>query len=133
MPEDVRKDFLEASLVSIYSSKAAAALLRLSLQKLCKHLGQPGKNINEDIRALAKEEGFSQRLVKAADTVRIIGNNAVHPGEMNDEDIDDVCHGLFQLVNLIVSTAITEPKKWNDLYDKAPESKRLAAEKQDAS
>jgi hypothetical protein len=34
MPEDVAKDYNEARMVSSYSSRASAALLRLALQKL---------------------------------------------------------------------------------------------------
>jgi len=94
MPEDVKSDYEEARLVSNQSPRAAAALLRLALQKLCKHLGESGKHIDADIRALAQRPEFGERLIRAADTLRIVGNNAVHPGEMNEEDIDGVSKGL---------------------------------------
>jgi hypothetical protein len=32
--------------------------------------------------------------------VRIAGNNAVHPGEMSDEDFDCVASKLFDLLNM---------------------------------
>ena len=131
MPEDVRTDFEEARLIVHYSSRAAAALLRLSLQKLCKHLGEPGEHIDTDIRSLAKKTEFGERLIKAADTLRITGNNAVHPGEMSEEDIDNVSNGLFELLNLIVQAGITEPKKWDSMYEALPEKPRKAAEMKD--
>ncbi|MDB2373634.1 DUF4145 domain-containing protein [Psychrosphaera haliotis] len=131
MPDDVKADFDEARLIVHYSPRAAAALLRLSLQKLCKHLGEPGKHIDTDIRALAKRPEFGERLVKAADTLRITGNNAVHPGEMSEEDIDNVSAGLFGLLNLIVQAGITEPKKWDAMYEALPEKPRKAAEAKD--
>lgn len=83
MPEDVSKDYEEARLVAAYSPRSAAALLRLALQKLCRHLGEPGDHIDTDIRSLAKRPEFGNRLIKAADTLGIAGNNAVHPGEMD--------------------------------------------------
>ena len=52
------------------------------LQKLCKVLGQSGNNINEDIKALV-ESGLDPRVQKALDAVRVVGNNAVHPGQMD--------------------------------------------------
>ncbi|GGP69177.1 DUF4145 domain-containing protein [Shewanella saliphila] len=131
MPEDVKADYEEARLIASYSPRAAAALLRLSLQKLCKHLGEPGKHIDTDVRSLAKKPEFGERLVKAADTLRIAGNNAVHPGEMDEQDIDNICQGLFGLLNLIVHAGITQTKEWDAMYDGLPEKPRKAAEKKD--
>lgn len=131
MPEDVKADYEEARLVVNHSTRAAAALLRLALQKLCRHLGEPGEHIDTDIRSLAKKPEFGERLIRAADTLRIIGNNAVHPGEMNEKDIDNVANGLFELINLIVTAGITEPKKWDAMYEALPENPRMAAEKKD--
>jgi len=131
MPEDVARDYEEARLVSSYSPRSASALLRLSLQKLCVHLGEPGENIDTDIRSLARKPEFGERLVKAADTLRITGNNAVHPGEMDEADIGRNCTGLFGLVNLIVNAGITQPKAWDAMYEDLPEKARNAAEKKD--
>jgi transcription elongation factor Elf1 len=131
MPDDVSRDYEEARLVAAYSSRSAAALLRLALQKLCKHLGEPGAHIDTDIRSLAKRPEFGDRLIKAADTLRIAGNNAVHPGEMDEQDIDNICNGLFGLLNLIVHAGITQPKEWDAMYQGLPEKPRQAAEKKD--
>jgi hypothetical protein len=131
MPEDVKLDYLEASRVFSRSPRGAAALLRLSLQKLCKHLGQDGENINEDIRALASTNTVPPMVVKVADTVRITGNNAVHPGEMSDEDFDHVASKMFDLINFIVKKAISEPKELERLYQLTPEAPRKSAEKRD--
>lgn len=131
MPEDVVSDYEEARLVAAYSPRSAAALLRLALQKLCKYLGEPGTHIDTDIRSLAKRPEFGERLIKAADTLRIAGNNAVHPGEMNEQDIDNICNGLFGLLNLIVHAGITQPKEWDAMYQGLPEKPRQAAEKKD--
>lgn len=131
MPEDVSKDYEEARMVAAYSPRSAAALLRLALQKLCKHLGEPGNHIDTDIRSLAKRPEFGDRLIRAADTLRIAGNSAVHPGEMDEQDIDNICNGLFGLLNLIVHAGITQPKEWDAMYQCLPERPREAAEKKD--
>lgn len=132
MPLDVKRDYEEAARISSKSPRGSAALLRLSLQKLCKHLGKEGKNINSDIRDLAKENILPPMVIKVADTVRIAGNNAVHPGEMSEEDFDHVSSKLFDLLNFIVRKSITEPKELEDLYNKVPEKPRVSAENIDA-
>ena len=131
MPEDVKKDYEEAARIFIKSPRGAAALLRLGLQKLCIHLGEEGKNINADIRSLVNKGVFSGRVVQVADTLRITGNNAVHPGQISDEDFDKATGKMFDLINFIVKKAITEPKELDELYQLMPENARNAAEAQD--
>lgn len=128
MPKDVKQDYIEAASIYQKSPRGAAALLRLGLQKLCKHLGAEGKNINTDISTLAQDDKISKQLIKAADIVRITGNNAVHPGTINDEDFDDIAIKLFDLLNIIVRQGITEPKEVDELFNKMPDGPRQAAE-----
>ncbi|MHA3061655.1 DUF4145 domain-containing protein [Acinetobacter sp. ANC 4631] len=133
MPEDVKADFEEAKSIFNKSPKAAAALLRLALQKLLKHLGEPGNNINTDIQNLVSGGRLNPAVQKAADTIRITGNNAVHPGTMNDEDVDYIASKMFNLINFIVKKTITEPKELEELYSSTPENLREAIAKRDAA
>jgi len=133
MPDDVKADFEEAKSICNKSPKAAAALLRLALQKLLKHLGEPGDNINTDIKTLVSKGVLNPAVQKAADTVRITGNNAVHPGTMNDEDVDYIATKMFNLINFIVKKTITEPRELEDLYTSTPESAREAIARRDAA
>lgn len=108
LPEDIRRDYDEASTILDLSPRGAAALVRLCIQKLCKELGQPGKNINEDIAALVKT-GLDSRIQRALDAVRVIGNNAVHPGSIDLRDDRATAESLFRLLNLIAEKMISEP------------------------
>jgi polyhydroxyalkanoate synthesis regulator phasin len=130
MPPECLKDYEEARRVLPESVRAAAALLRLAVQKLCKELGQKGENLNDDIGNLVKN-GLDQRIQQALDIVRVTGNNAVHPGEMNLEDSPEVVEELFKLVNMIVDEMITKPRELADLYKKLPEGAREAVAKRD--
>lgn len=131
MPKDVLLEYNEAAKVYSKSPRAAAALLRLGLQKLCIHLGGDGKNINEDLRNLASNNILPPDVIQVADTIRIVGNQAVHPGEMNPDDIDYVASKMFGLLNFIVKRAITEPKFFKELYGLTPEQPRKIAEEID--
>ncbi|RME57536.1 DUF4145 domain-containing protein [Candidatus Parcubacteria bacterium] len=123
MPEEVRKDYEEARNIVVDSPRGAAALLRLVIQKLCIHLGGTGKNLNDDIARLV-HKGLPPEIQQALDTVRVIGNHAVHPGELSDEDVAGVALSLFGLVNEIVEDRISKPKRIKELYNGLPERDR---------
>ena len=54
LPEEVLQDYNEASRILDLSPRGSAALLRLAIQKLCKELGQSGKDLNSDIGSLVR-------------------------------------------------------------------------------
>ena len=54
LPPDIRRDYEEASAILDASPRGAAALLRLSMEKLCKELGEKGKDIDDDIASLVR-------------------------------------------------------------------------------
>jgi hypothetical protein len=130
LPPEVLLDVEEARLIANLSPRGAAALLRLAIQKLCAHLGQPGKNINTDIAALV-EAGLPVKVQQALDTLRVIGNEAVHPGELDLRDDSKTVVSLFRLVNFITEKMITEPAQIDAIYGLLPESKRDAIKKRD--
>ncbi len=121
LPDDIIKIYKEASVVLPYSPRASAALLRLVLQKLCISLGLKGNNINEDIGELVKT-GLSPKVQQALDTVRVIGNNAVHPGHIDVDDSPEIALTLFKLINFIVEEMITRPREIGEIYSTLPQS-----------
>lgn len=121
MPESVLKLYLEASSIGAKSPRGAAALLRLAIQVLCKELGEDGKNINTDFGNLVKK-GLPNIVQQSLDIVRVTGNDAVHPGQI-DTDNPETVGQLFDLVNIIVEYMIALPKKVSGIYNGLPVDK----------
>ncbi|MDQ8188527.1 DUF4145 domain-containing protein [Pelagicoccus sp. SDUM812002] len=130
LPEEIIRDFEEARRIVNESPRGAAALLRLCVQKLCKHLGESGKNIDKDIGSLVSK-GLNPLVQKALDVVRVIGNESVHPGELDLRDDKQTAIQLFGLINSICDQMISHPKSVQALYDMLPEGKREGIETRD--
>jgi predicted naringenin-chalcone synthase len=108
----------------------ACALLRLAVQKLCIELEQKGENLNEDIGNLVKK-GLSVEVQQALDALRVIGNNAVHPGELDVADDVRRAIALFECLNLIVEQLIAQARRVADLYSNLPQAALQAIEERD--
>ena len=128
LSDSVKSVYEEASVIANQSPRAACALLRLAIEMLLKELGETG-SINEAIKNLVAN-GLDPKVRQSLDVVRVIGNNAVHPGAIEFDDTTDV-HILFQLINVIADTLITQPKQIQEIHDNLPEDARKAIEKRD--
>jgi uncharacterized protein DUF4145 len=76
---------------------------------------QKGKDLNEDIGALVKG-GLPVLVQQSLDALRVIGNNAVHPGVLDLRDDQPTALSLFHLLNLIVEEQIAKPKTVQAFY-----------------
>ena len=131
MPASVRQLYDEAGLIYNKSPRAACALLRLAIDRLCNELGETNREIDKNIGELVKK-GLPETVQKALDVVRVVGNKAVHPGQIAF-DVDDkgTATMLMHLLNIIVERMITEPNEINSLYQGLPESVKESIEKRD--
>ena len=134
MPDDVKDLYNEARSIVQLSPKGSCAILRLALQILCNRLaGQDEKKkIDGAIKKLV-ENGLPSTLQKAMDTVRIIGDEAVHPGEINIDDNKDFAITMFRLINIIIEKMIVEPQEIDDRYNLMPSNKLEGIEHRDNS
>ncbi|ECO7371180.1 DUF4145 domain-containing protein [Campylobacter coli] len=130
MPENIKEIYEEASLVLGDSPRASCALLRLALQELMKYLkenikiynGLNNRNINEDIKEIINIGNFYQdqkeMLEEAMNSVRLIGNKASHPSELDINDNPEIANTLFEMINFIVGEIITKPKEREERLNK---------------
>lgn len=93
-------------------------------------LGEKGKNINDDIGSLVKK-GLPIEVQQALDYCRVIGNNGVHPGEIELTSNPEISHSLFEMLNFIVEDRISRPKKVAALYNILPQGALSAVKKRD--
>ena len=129
--ERIREIYMEAASIVSDSPKGAGALLRLALQELLIQLGEEGKNINHDIGQLV-QKGLSPKIQQALDVVRVVGNNAVHPGIISLDDDKQLVNRMFKIINVIADEMITRPKEIDDLYNNIlPDAVKDAVNKRD--
>lgn len=128
--EPALSSYVEARNISAQSPRGAAALLRLALQLLIVQLGGNGNDLNSAVGALVAK-GLPVRIQQAMDTVRLIGNEAVHPGTLDVNDDPAMALTLFELVNLVVETMVTQPRLIDEMYSRLPSSKLEAIDKRD--
>ena len=126
--DSIKKNYNEAADIANQSPRAACALLRLAIQMLLEQLGEKG-HINEGIKNLVKK-GLNPQIQQALDIVRVTGNHAVHPGQIDFDDATDV-QTLFGLINIISDALITQPKQIKKMFKGLPENDRRAIEKRD--
>lgn len=131
LSEDVLHDYEEARKILDLSPRGAAALLRLAIEKICLELGAEGNGIDKQIAYLVSK-GLPEAVQQALDTVRVIGNEAIHPGQLNLRDDRETASQLFGLVNFIAEDRITRPKQISALYSMIPEGKRNAIDARNA-
>ncbi len=132
LPPEIAADFQEARLIYQTSPRGAAALLRLTIQKLCPLIGARSSDINGAIGELVSKGTIPTAVQQALDSVRVIGNEAVHPGTMDLKDDRETAKSLFGLVNFIVEKAITEPKQIAAIYSGLPAGKLAGIAQRDA-
>lgn len=128
--EHIRADIEEARSILARSPRGAAALLRLALQKLCVQLGEPGKKIDTDIKSLVSK-GLDPHLQRAFDIVRVLGNEAVHPGVLDLRDDAETAAELINLINIVAQSMITNKKAIDALYSRLPRDKVAGIEARD--
>jgi hypothetical protein len=129
-PTDILEDYEEAATLLFHSPRACAALLRLSTEKVVRHLEPSCKDLNDGIKTLV-EKGLPELLQKSLDSLRVVGNNAVHPGQMDAKDSQAVALELFDAFNLVVEYTIAQPTKIKELYEKIPDGAKAAIDRRD--
>lgn len=133
MPMSVKADYMEARSIVDDSPRAATALLRLAIEKLLSdELEAEGDSIYNMIGDLVENNRVDDKIQKAYDSVRVYGNESVHPGRIDMRDDVETAQRLFQLVNVIIKSTIQEDKLIDEMYEEIPASKKEGIESRDS-
>jgi hypothetical protein len=79
VPEAVRRDYVEATLVVEVSSRAAGVLLRRCLQACVEDIGFTGRDLRAQLNAVFGDPRTPSTLGELLHAVRAIGNLCAHP------------------------------------------------------
>lgn len=130
MPLEIKDIYIEAGTILNDSPRASAALSRLAIDKLTKQLAPEGKDLNKRIGLLV-ERGLPIEIQQSFDVVRVVGNNAIHPGEIDLSDNKEMAVVLLELLNIIVDNRISQPKRISEMYSNLPQGALEAIAKRD--
>ncbi|PEA97929.1 hypothetical protein CON66_00105 [Bacillus cereus] len=131
MPDHIRKTFKEAGSVMHLSLGSSAALSRLTLENLLKHLGYEKGSLNDKIGKVISEGKVSAHVGRMLDIIRTYGNSGAHSGIINLDENPEIPKFLLELINLVVEHMITLPKKVDTMFDAIPPGIRAGIEKRD--
>ena len=133
MPDTVKELYNEAREIASKSPRAAAALLRLALEKLTEELWETDWKLNTRIGNL-KKKWLPEKAIQALDIVRITANEwGSHLGQIDLTGSDNAAlvNQLFFLLNFIVEHVITVNNQLDAMYASLPEDKKKGIENRD--
>lgn len=132
MPEEIEQVYQEARDVVSDSPRAAGALLRLAVEMLLEEVGAEGDGPYNMIGDLVDKGRIDPKIQKAYDSLRVYGNESVHPGTIDLSEDQESALQLFRLMNYIVHRTITEEEFVEAFYDEnVPENKKDGVEQRD--
>ena len=88
-----------------------------------------------DVVAQAVKNGLTPQAQQALDSLRVIGNDAVHPEQlvMNEENAELIFTSLCRLLNLVVEQLVTTPRQVREMYAGLPAKNLTAIAKRDGA
>jgi hypothetical protein len=135
LDEEIKTVYKQAAAIVQESPIASCALLRLCMEKIIiKHANYKGnQNILKNIIDELKDIGtIDENIYKAMQSIRIVGNNAIHNGSIKIDDLDenlDMAVLISRYINLMATELITRKKEINSVFEAAQafEAKKKAA------
>jgi len=123
VPNEVRKAYNDASIISKLSPNAFAVQIRRALEFICKDKKIKGKNLCQMIENLAMENMIPPVLSEMTDGLRILGNYSAHASdiEFTPEDVilmDDFFKAILEYLYIAPNKIEIFRKRLNEIKNK---------------
>lgn len=120
MSGSVKDTYEQARSIAELSPCASAALLRKALEQLLMEYRPPkdGKKfyLNKTLESLKKD--IPESVYMNLESVKLVGDKSIHPGEIDMEDFPEITTALFELVNEIFEKLVAQPNRHKKLHEK---------------
>ena len=130
MLEHIKPIYEEAASISRASSRASCALMRYALEELIKSMGYKDGLYN-DIGKMYQEGLIDDNIKDSLDIVRLTGNDALHSNQIDMDDQTNVDY-MFELINEIVESLISSPKRRKSMLEKFGQNPLDSIKKRDS-
>lgn len=140
---DLLEVYMEAREIAGRSPRAAAALLRLLVEKLIHSLdsdGHEGERLDIRVTRLRETSRIDVGTYEALEAVKVAGDNAVHAGQIDPtaEDQAEVVVALFGIVNHIVTSTRSLHREVEEIRKaqakaRSEKGRRIAEQRRDAA
>ena len=124
MPESAKDLYMEAASIVGKSPRASMAILRLAVEDLVNNNfgGQPNKSLYSNIQTIISSGKYPSQINKSLEAIRLYGNIAAHNAEFLFDKPKDHYEVIFELLNVMIDSTITQDKKLNSIIGTLPES-----------
>ncbi len=118
-PEKIRKEYEQALKIKRQDPASFAMRIRRALEAICIDKGEPGKNLNNDLKSLSENGIFPSIVADIAEELKLIGNAGAHikprkPREIGEEQVQ-VIDDFFHLVVTYVYEAPVRLEEYRKL------------------
>lgn len=125
LPRQIKEIYRESVSIVDKSPRAAAILLRLATEVLCKELGCKGRNLEKKIKDLRKkieeaggrpnDASLIERMLDSL--VRKVGNKSAHDIFFRINEVPQLVEFMFETLNFVMENLIVSPDNGQDAND----------------
>jgi hypothetical protein len=125
LPDFIRGDIKELYLCqSVGAHKGTCALARAVLQEVCRRHDAKGKDLNEEIDDLAKNGIITKNIADFAHSIRVVGNDVLHPKDDSREPSKEDGEAILSLLEQIIFNLYIAPQTAREMKEKFKKKKK---------